>query len=98
VFGAVGAIQPAVRGRETQLAERAAKAHAQEPQALRLISSDQDPLLPVTRKLSEELRKRQLAHTLVVTPGAHDYAFNKGPGSVELLRFHDRALRDLRAR
>jgi predicted esterase len=98
VFGAVGTIQPAIRGREAEFAERAAKAAAQKPQALRLLSSDADPLLPVTRKLSEELRQQHVAHTLVVSPGGHDYAFNRGPGSVELLRFHDRALRDLRPR
>jgi iron(III)-salmochelin esterase len=98
VFGAVGTIQPAIRGREAEFAERAQQAMAKKPQSLRLLSSDGDPLLPVTRKLSEELRQRHVAHTLVVTPGEHDYAFNQGPGSVELLHFHDRALRDLRPR
>jgi poly(3-hydroxybutyrate) depolymerase len=93
VFGAVGTMQPAIRGREAELAERAARAQAAAPQALRLLSSDQDPLLPVTRTLSAELRKRHVAHTLQVTPGGHDYAFNKGPGAVELLHFHERALR-----
>ena len=91
-------MQPAIRGREEQMADLAAKAMAQKPQALRLLSSDDDPLLPVTRKLSEELRKRHVAHTLVVTPGGHDYAFNRGPGSIEMLRFHDRALRENRPR
>ena len=94
VFGAVGTMQPAIRGREAELAERALRAQASVPQSLRLLSSDQDPLLPVTRTLSAELRKRRVAHTLQVTPGGHDYAFNKGPGAIELLHFHDRALRD----
>ncbi|MFT3922535.1 MAG: alpha/beta hydrolase-fold protein [Myxococcales bacterium] len=98
VFGAVGTIQPAIRGREAEFADRAAKASAQKSQALRLLSSDKDPLLPVTRKFSEELRARHVAHTLIVTPGEHDYAFNQGPGAIELLRFSDRALRDLRSR
>jgi poly(3-hydroxybutyrate) depolymerase len=98
VFGSVGAIQPAVRGREAEVAERAARAMQEAHQSIRLLSSDDDPLLPVTRKLSKELRERHVAHTLTVTPGGHDYAFNQGPGSIELLRFHDRALRDLRAR
>ncbi len=98
VFGAVGTIQPAIRGREAEFADRAAKAAAIKPQAIRLLSSDKDPLLPVTRKLSEELRSRHVAHTLIVTPGEHDYAFNRGPGSIELLRFSDRSLRDVRRR
>jgi predicted esterase len=96
VFGAVGAIQPAVRGREAEIADRAARAMVQHRQAVRLLSSDEDPLLPTTKKLSSELRERHVAHTLTVTPGGHDYTFNQGPGSIELLRFHDRALRDLR--
>jgi poly(3-hydroxybutyrate) depolymerase len=93
VFAAVGSMQPAIRGREAELAERAARAQASAPQQLRLLSSDQDPLLDVTRKLSEELRRRHVPHTLKVTPGGHDYAFNQGPGAIELLHFHDRALR-----
>jgi pimeloyl-ACP methyl ester carboxylesterase len=92
VFGAVGTMQPAVRGREVALAERAAQAMQKQPFAMRLLSSDGDPLLPVTRKLSEELRKRTVPHELVVTKGGHDYAFNRGPGAFELLSFHDRAL------
>ena len=93
VFGSVGTMQPAIRGREEQLAELAAKAGAKAPQVIRLLSSDKDPLLPVTKAFSEALRKRFVSHTLVVTPGGHDYAFNQGPGAIELLHFHDRALR-----
>lgn len=96
VFGSVGAMQPAIRGREAEFAERAAKAYDKAPQVLRLLSSDKDPLLPVTRTLSNELRKRGVAHTLVVTPGGHDYAFNRGPGALELLHFHEHALRAVR--
>ena len=96
VFGAVGSMQPAVRGRESQLADLAELARSlQRRQSLRLLSSDADPLLPVTQELSLELRKRRIAHQLVVTPGGHDYAFNRGPGAIELLFFHDRALREL---
>jgi len=93
VFRAVGTMQPAIRGREAELAARAERAGRSFPQTLRLLSSDHDPLLDTTRKLSEELRKRHVAHTLEVTPGAHDYAFNQGPGAIQLLYFHDRALR-----
>jgi len=95
VFGAVGAMQPAVRGREALLAALAERARSQLRQNVRLMSSDRDPLLPVTRALSAELRTRHVGHQLVITPGGHDYAFNRGPGAIELLRFHDRALREL---
>jgi iron(III)-salmochelin esterase len=94
LVGAVGTMQPAIRGREAALAELAAQARSKHHQQLRLLSSDADPLLGVTRTLSSELRKRHVAHQLVVTPGGHDYAFNRGPGAIELLHFHDRALRE----
>jgi len=92
LLGAIGAMQPAIRGGEARMAERLAEVRAKHRLEIRLLSSDHDPLLPVTRSLSGELRKRQVPHSLLVTPGGHDYAFNRGPGAVELVRFHDRAL------
>ncbi len=92
VFGSIGSMQPAIRGSEASVADRLAQAASKHPLQIRLLSSDHDPLLPVTRTLSEQLRKRQVPHSLLVTPGGHDYAFNRGPGAIELLRFHDRAL------
>ena len=86
-LGSVGAIQPAIRDRVAALA-----ALADGTQRLRLVSSDDDPFLGVTRELSAALLARQADHDLVVTPGPHGYDFNRGPGGVELLFFHDRAL------
>lgn len=86
-FATVGAIQPAIRDRVTALAPLATDA-----QRLRLLTSDDDPFLGVTRQLSDALRARFVDHDLVVTPGPHGYDFNRGPGSLELLFFHDRAL------
>src|SRR5690606_15994136 len=89
-FGSVGAIQPAIRGMEEALAERAARASS--PQRLHLLSSDEDPFLGATRELASALTDRRVAHTLSVVPGPHDYAFNRGPAGLEMLLFHDRAL------
>ena len=85
-FASVGAIQPAVRGHVEAIAALVSGA----PQ-LRLLSSDDDPFLRATRQLSEAWTARGVEHELLITPGAHDYAFNRGPGSIELLFFHDRA-------
>lgn len=93
VFGAVGAIQPAIGGRERELAALAAQ--AKQPQRLRVLSSDDDPLLPAAHSFSQALRQRRIGHELVVYPGAHGYAFNRGPAAIELLHFQDRALRAL---
>lgn len=94
VFGSVGGIQPAIRGETQQLADRARTVYETgRTQHIRLLTSEQDPYLAATRKLSERLREHRVAHTLAVLPGPHDYEFNQGPGTLELLRFHTRVLR-----
>jgi iron(III)-salmochelin esterase len=98
VFGAVGALQAAIGVKEADaLADLAGRAHATRPQRLRLVSSDADPFLPAIVALSEALARRNLVHELIVTPGPHDYVWNKGPGSYELLLWHERVLRGLPA-
>lgn len=83
-FGSVGGIQPAVRGRLEAYAPLATTATP----CLRLASSAEDPFLRATRELSGAWRARGIAHELVEYRGPHGYSFNRGPGSVELLRFH----------
>lgn len=93
VFGAVGGIQPAIRGDEERLADMAEKARAEGlPQHIRLLTSSKDPYQAATDKLSQLLRARRVPHTLLTLPGPHDYEFNRGPGAIELLRFGTRAL------
>ena len=93
VFKSVGAIQPAIDGRVSHLADLAAAARAEgHDQEIRLLTSDEDTFKTQTLALSQALRDRRVPHTLVVLPGPHDYAFNRGPGSMELLRFHDETL------
>jgi enterochelin esterase-like enzyme len=84
IFASVGGIQPAVRGRVEAYGALATDA----TRCLRLASSDRDPFLRVTRELSSAWRARHVRHELVEYQGPHGYAFNRGPGSIELLRFH----------
>ncbi|MFW6067338.1 MAG: alpha/beta hydrolase [Myxococcota bacterium] len=94
VFGAVGGIQPAVRDQVRGLVRRAAEIHRKgRSQHVRLVTSEEDPYLAPTRKLSRLLRQEHVPHSLVVLPGPHDYEFNRGPGSLELLRFHGTVLK-----
>lgn len=83
-FVSVGGIQPAVRGRVEAYGPLATSATP----CLRLASSERDPFLPATRELSTAWRARRVPHELVEYGGPHGYAFNRGPGSLELLRFH----------
>jgi len=96
VFGAVGALQPAIaEGEADAFADRAAEAARRHPQHVRLASSEDDPFLPAVRALSSALDARGVRHQLVVTAGPHDYAWNRGPGVALLLAFHERVLRGL---
>lgn len=97
-FGAVGALQPAISVEEAgPLADLAEIARKQGPQRIRLASSTEDPFLEPTRALSDELTSRGIDHQLIVADGPHDYVWNRGPGSIELLMFHERVLRGLPA-
>jgi iron(III)-salmochelin esterase len=96
VFGAVAALQPAINPDEANwLADLAQRAAGEAPLRLRLVSSDDDPFLEAVQALAAALGRRGVAHQLVVTPGPHDYAWNRGPGSYEMLLWHERALRGL---
>ena len=96
VFGAVGALQPAIRsGEAPAFAALAKEATRKAPLLLRLVSSEGDPFLPEIRALSAELAKQGVAHDLFVGPGPHDYGWNRGPGGAEMLLWHERVQRGL---
>lgn len=96
IFGAVGALQPAIKVDEAEtFAMMAKRATHDKPMAIRLVSSEGDPFLAAVRALSKALDEVAVKHDLVVTPGPHDYAWNRGPGGVEMLLWHERVLRGL---
>lgn len=95
-YASVGALQPAITvGEADDVAARLVDAHTRSAFALRLVSSEEDPFLEAVRALGTSLERRGLAHRVVITPGPHDYAWNRGPGSAELLLHHERVLRGL---
>lgn len=96
-FGAVGAMQPALRPNEAQtVAKLAAEARARNPKLrIRLLSSEDDPFLEAVTAASEAMRTAGVENELVVVPGPHDYEWNRGPGCAEMLLWHERVLRDL---
>ncbi len=83
-FGSVGGIQPAIRGRVAAYGALAGGG----TRCLRVASSERDPFLGVTRELSAAWRARGITHEIIEYSGPHGYSFNRGPGSLELLRFH----------
>ena len=95
-FRAVAAMQPAITAQEAPwLSELAAQARAAGLAALRLVTSDEDPFRGAVEALSARFDRDGVTHDLVVTPGPHDYVWNRGPGGVEMLLGVERALRGL---
>ena len=94
VFGAVGALQPALwEGQAAEWTELAKAARARRPGLkLRLTTSHEDMYRPAILRTSEAWRSAGVAHDVADLPGPHDYVFNRGPGSLELLFWHDRVL------
>jgi hypothetical protein len=94
VFGAVGGIQPAfVRGQNEQWVALAQAARARRPSMkLRLLTSREDYFRAAITGVSQSWRSVGVDHDFADVPGPHDYVFNRGPGSIELLLWHDRVL------
>lgn len=93
-FGAVGGIQPAVQeGSNPEWVALAQSARARRPGlALRLLTSHDDYFHDGIVGISRAWRAAGVAHEFADVPGPHDYVFNRGPGSIELLSWHDRVL------
>jgi enterochelin esterase-like enzyme len=96
-FGAVGALQAAIDDSEVErFAELGARALSDNPKlSLRLLTSKADHFLRVNERLTSALSDRGVQHRYLRVLGTHSYRFNRGPGAIEMLLFHDRALRGL---
>jgi enterochelin esterase-like enzyme len=94
-FGAASGLQPALHhARAQEWVDLARVARTKNPRlALRLLTSDGDVFRAPTTAISEAWRAAAVPHDFSVVVGPHDYPFNRGPGSIELLTWHDRILR-----
>ncbi len=94
LFGAAGAVQPAIQDGQgpewTALAQAARASRA--GIKLRLMTSREDYFRSGILAVSRAWSAAGVQHDFADFPGPHDYAFNRGPGSLELLMWHDRAL------
>ena len=93
-FGAVGTLQPAIG--EDQIPEltelaRSARAKNQDLR-LRLLTSKEDYFRRAIKNMSQAWRSAGIDHDFEELPGPHDYPFNRGPGAIEMLLWHDRRL------
>ena len=91
----LGCVQAAIATSDAEKwADRIAKAFATHgARPLQLLTSTSDAFRAPVEALSAVLTKRSIAHTFRLAIGPHDQPFLRGPGSLEMLLFHDRALR-----
>lgn len=93
-FGALGTLQAAIgEDQVPELTELARAARAKNPSLkLRLLTSDKDYFRRALRTASTAWRTAGIEHDFEDVPGVHDYPFNRGPGAIEMLLWHDRLL------
>jgi iron(III)-salmochelin esterase len=93
-FGAVGVTQGAFHLDEVaDLAQRTASALHDGGFRLRLLTSDRDVYREPIEGLHAALAEAEAEHDHLDVPGPHGYPFNRGPGAIEMLLWHDRVLR-----
>jgi enterochelin esterase-like enzyme len=94
-FGAVASLQAALDPENAKaVAERTRQARLKNPGLrLRLLTSSGDYYLKTLGTIHSALNYAKVAHDYLVVTGPHDYAFNRGPGALEMLAYHDRVLR-----
>jgi iron(III)-salmochelin esterase len=94
-FGAVGSLQAALAEDQiTELTDLARAARAKNPALkLRLLTSKEDYFRSAISHTSASWRSAGVEHDYADVPGPHDYPFNRGPGAIEMLVWHDRCLR-----
>jgi enterochelin esterase-like enzyme len=93
-FGAVGSLQAALgEDQVSEITELARSARARNPSlALRLLTSKDDYFHSAITHTSQAWKAAGIAHDFADVPGPHDYPFNRGPGAIEMLLWHDRKL------
>jgi enterochelin esterase-like enzyme len=96
-FGAIASLQAALEPKNTNdIVGRSQRALGKNPKLrLRLLTSSGDYYLTTLTALHGALKAAGVPHEFVVVTGPHDYAFNRGPGALEMLAYHDRVLRGL---
>lgn len=94
VFGCVGSLQAAIGEDQVLdfvLLAKSARTRSS-TQKLRLLTSQEDYFRKAIAKTSSALRAAEVEHEFREVPGPHDYPFNRGPGALEMLYWHDRNL------
>jgi enterochelin esterase-like enzyme len=94
VFSSIGSVQGAF-GPYFDVYRHFVERHGEtlKKRSIQLVTSDRDPLAPSVERMHQLLVDNSIPHLYLKLTGPHDYIFNQGPGALELLVFHDHALR-----
>jgi enterochelin esterase-like enzyme len=94
-FRAIAGLQAAFDVDDAEeLATRAQQAYAENSGLVfRLLTSTGDFFREADTAIARAMQARGLPAQLDLVEGPHDYAFNRGPGAIEMLVYHDRVLR-----
>ena len=94
-FAAVGSLQAAIRGEDGPALARLAERFLRERPAgkIRLLTSDGDYFRDAIAQVHQTWVQARIPHEHREVVGPHNYQFNQGPGAIEMLLWHDRALR-----
>ncbi len=94
VFSSIGSIQGAF-GLYFDIYRHFIERHSEtlKKRSIQLVTSDHDPMAPSVEKMHQLLVEHSIRHLYLKLAGPHGYIFNQGPGALELLVFHDHALR-----
>lgn len=94
--GQIGALQPAVTPFLSQLRDLAlGNRQKLERVPISLVTSTGDGLRPTVSRMSALLAQARVKHALTILRGPHHYVFNRGPGGVHMLLWHDRRFQGL---
>jgi predicted esterase len=93
VFSSIGSLQGAFGPfREVYRGLVKRNARILRKKRIQLVTSDGDPMARDVKAMHELLSASKVPHRFFVLSGPHDYIFNRGPGSLALLVFHNRSL------
>lgn len=92
-FGTFGVVQPAIGNRQIPAYVDAIAQRKGGPVPVHVESSSADPYLAVSKDLHAAFQKAKVSSDFIAPPGPHDQPFLRDVGSLEMLLWHDRALR-----
>jgi len=93
LFGAIGTLQPSIADQPMVEWATAMIAQKIEGRPLHIVTSTEDYFRYANTLLDQRLTAKSIPHEFLLTPGPHDYPWNRGAGGVEMLLWHDRVLR-----